>query len=224
MSIQLLIIFLSIIISFAVQSGMQRAYNKYLGEMTARGLNGYQVASMFLQENGVHDVSFDLMPGQLADHYDPATKTIRLSKDIYYGTSIASVAIACHEAGHALQHAKGYTLLAIRNRLIPTVQVASSLSWICIFIGLLSGLLNVLIIGIVALGIIAIFQLVTLPIELNASNQALAFLDSTILNEDEHDGAKKVLRAAAFTYIAALIISLMQIARFLLIIMNSRRR
>ena len=221
---QLLIILACILISAGVQALMNNTYSKYLRQYSLSGVSGFEIASRFLRENGIYDVKIIPTYGNLTDHYDPLTKTISLSSNIYDGTSIASVAVACHEVGHAIQHHNGYVLLLIRNKMVPVVKIASSLSWILIFLGIILGILELFLFGIIAFGIIALFQLITLPVEINASKRALQFLDNGYLNEDERSGAKQVLAAAALTYVASLFISLLQIARFLLLLLGGRRR
>lgn len=220
----LLIFLLCMIISLGVQSLFNNTYRKYLGVYASCGMSGQEIAMRFLRENSIHDVQIQRTSGYLNDHYDSSSNIIRLSSSVYDNSSIASIAIACHEVGHAIQHNQGYVLLNLRNRLVPVVRIASSLSWICIFLGLFIGLLNLFLIGVIAFGVIALFHLVTLPIEIDASRRALKFLDDNYLSPDEHRGARSVLTAAALTYVAALVISLLQLFRFILILTGGRRR
>ena len=220
----LLIFLLCMIISLGVQSLFNNTYRKYLGVYASCGMSGQEIAMRFLRENSIHDVQIQRTSGYLNDHYDSSSNIIRLSSSVYDNSSIASIAIACHEVGHAIQHNQGYVLLNLRNRLVPVVRIASSLSWICIFLGLFIGLLNLFLIGVIAFGVIALFHFVTLPIEIDASRRALKFLDDNYLSPDEHRGARSVLTAAALTYVAALVISLLQLFRFIFILTGGRRR
>ena len=220
---QLLIILACLILSILSQSIITKAYSKYSKISASCNITGAEIALKFLNNQGIYDINVVPVHGMLSDHYDPTNKTIRLSKDVYYGTSIASISIACHEAGHAIQHSEGYAMLVVRNKLIPLVNVANRFSWILIFIGLLLGSFNLLMTGLVLFGIIALFQFITLPVEFNASKRALNYLNQTVLVDSEYAGAKKVLTSAAFTYVAALLVSILQILRFAMMFTNRRR-
>jgi Zn-dependent membrane protease YugP len=223
--IQLMLILFTFLIASLAQSAVTRAYNTFLQIPNSRSMTGAEAADRFLRENGIHDVSIEPTRGTLTDHYDPRSKVIKLSRDVYYGNSIASVSIATHEVGHAIQHAVRYPMLVFRNLMVPVTQISSSLSWILIFAGLILGFLDLALAGLVLFGVVALFQLVTLPVEFNASSRALAFLGNGVLNEEDLPGAKRVLNAAAMTYVAALVTSLLTILRFVLLIFgNSRRR
>lgn len=219
----LFFIFVIILLASLAQSGIKRSYNTYSKVPVNRNVTGAQVAADLLRNAGVFDVQVELAQGgTLSDHYDPRANTIRLSRDVYYGNSIASVAIAAHEAGHAVQSAQRYPLFQLRSALVPTTKFASSFSWILIFLGLILGAFSLAYIGIGLFALTTLFQLVTLPVELNASRRALVYLEQGVLEVDEAPGAKKVLRAAAFTYLVSLLISVMYLMRYIAIF--GRRR
>ena len=208
-----------LLVVIAAQGLLQSKYHQYRRVETHRGVRGCDVARMILDCNGLYSVAVNVSQGgTLSDHYNPVTKTINLSPEIYYKSSIASVSVAAHEVGHAIQHAQGYKLLAIRNRLLPATQFASQFGWFAVFIGLIASLTGFLYFGIALLIIIALFQIVTLPIEFNASNRALVQLsESGIIMEDERNDARSMLTAAALTYVASLVSTLANIFRILLI-------
>lgn len=219
----LMFVFLIIFLASIAQSGIQRSYRIYSQVPVNRTITGAQVAADLLRNEGIYDVQVELgQNGTLSDHYDPSTSTIRLSKEVYYGNSIASVAIAAHEAGHAAQHAQRYPLFQLRSAMVPTTKFAGSFSWILIFLGFFMGAFNLIYIGIGLFAVTTVFQLVTLPVELNASKRALVYLQQGVLEVDEAPGAKKVLRAAAFTYLVSLLISVMYLMRYIAIF--GRRR
>lgn len=200
------------------------AYNKYSRIANARGLTGFEAASMMLNK---HNVDTQIVCGNrvLGDNYNPRNNTITLSKDVYHGRSIASIAIACHEVGHAIQYATRYSGIRIRNKLLPVVQISSSLSWMVIMIGIFASMTSILLGGIALLGVILIFQMLTLPVEFNASSRAKEYLfTSGIAINDENTGVSKILRAAAMTYVVAVITTLMTMARLLLIVYQQNNR
>ena len=208
---------LALILVVWAQFKVNGAYARYRNVSTRRGYRGVEAARMILNQNGLHDVKIEMATGgELSDHYDPQTNTVRLSKDVYYNDSIASIAISAHEVGHAIQHATNYGFIGLRNMILPYAMISSKLGWTILFLGLMFTLDSLFYIGIGMLCIIALFQLITLPVELNASKRALALLESNgiILAEEKRD-CKTMLSAAAFTYIAALISTLLQILRLL---------
>jgi Zn-dependent membrane protease YugP len=219
------ILFFAVIgLALLAQSMVTNSYRRFARIENGRNLTGAQAASDFLQRQGVRDVEIVPINGFLNDHYDPTTKTIRLSKDNYYGNTISAVSIAAHEAGHAIQHAENYAMLVLRNKMIPTVNFANRMLWIVIIGGILLSIGELVLFGAVLFGVIAVFQLVTLPVEFDASKRALVHLDESVLTLEETSGAKKVLFAAALTYVVALLTSLVQVARFLTIFAGGRRR
>ena len=213
---------LALVLVVWAQFKVNGAYARYRNVSTRRGYRGVEAARMILNQNGLHDVKIEMATGgELSDHYDPQTNTVRLSKDVYYNDSIASVAISAHEVGHAIQHATNYGFIGLRNMILPYAMISSKLGWTILFLGLMFTLDSLFYIGIAMLCVIALFQLITLPVELNASKRALALLESNgiILAEEKRD-CKTMLSAAAFTYIAALISTLLQILR----LVGRRRR
>lgn len=218
----LLYLFAALVVMFA-QFGVQGSYQKYRKIETYSGIRGCDVARRILDANGCSDVIVNPSNGgSLSDHYNPSNKTINLSPEVFYKSSIASVAVAAHEVGHAIQHAQGYPAIALRNRLLPYANIASSFGWSVLFIGLFANIELLFYIGIVSLVVILLFQIVTLPIEFDASSRALYHLESMgILAYEEKQDAKKMLNAAALTYVASVLATLAQILRFVL--MNNRR-
>ncbi len=215
----------SIIASIMVNS----TFDKYSKIRSTRGITGAEAARRVLDANGLYNVKVERVGGKLTDHFNPRDNTIYLSQSVYDNPSAAAIGVAAHEAGHAVQHAVGYLPIKIRAAIIPATNFASGLALPLILLGLLleaSGFIALAYVGVACFGMSTIFQLVTLPTEFNASNRALSAIESSgILARDELRGAKKVLSAAAMTYVAALAVSLMQLLRLLLIVGgNSRRR
>ncbi len=212
---------LALICVLWAQGQVQRAYQKYKRIENEKNISGADVARQILDANGLYDVNVEVAQGGiLSDHYDPTKHVVRLSPDIYYNRSIASLAVAAHEVGHAIQHKEQYGFIAIRNKLLPAAQIASKLGWLTLFLGLFFLYITpvLLYIGIIMLVVIALFQLVTLPLEFNASSRALVQLQqASFVNEDEIDDCRSMLRAAAFTYVAALLSTIAQILRMVLI-------
>ncbi|WP_323615550.1 zinc metallopeptidase [Erysipelothrix rhusiopathiae] len=211
-------VILAAIISFAAQMYVQSAYSKYSQVDTFEHLSGAQVARRILDLKNIDDVQVvESSGGELSDHYDPTKKVVALSPKVYHETSIASVSVAGHECGHAIQHAENYGFIALRNKVLPFAIVASKFSMIPIMIGLF-GSPQFLKIGIILLCVIAIFQLVTLPVEFDASLRAIKILEQeSLLDSGELQGSKKMLTAAALTYVAALVGTLLSILRYIAI-------
>ena len=198
-------------------------YNKYKTRGNDKGITGADVARRILDSNGLRDVKVVEVAGTLTDHYDPTKRTVNLSTDIYKDTSIASIAVAAHECGHAIQDKVGYVFLRIRHMLVPTVNLCSKLGYVVIFIGLLFGTFRLAMIGLLLLGAMLLFQLVTLPVEFNASKRAMIQLkELNLTNDIGQNGVKNMLSAAAMTYVASLASTLLQLLR-LFIIISSRR-
>ena len=218
----MMILIPAILFTMYAQFKVSSTTNRFFRIKSRSGYNGQQTAERILAANGIRDVRIVPIRGTLTDHYDPRRKVLRLSEEVYYGTSITSVAVAAHECGHALQHAYGYKPLEIRGAIVPVVNFASSLSWILIFVGLFfSGNNTMLQIGILMFSATVIFQLVTLPVEFNASSRALVQLqDLGIVDSGEARDSRKVLSAAAMTYVAAALTAILQLARLLLIANN----
>lgn len=200
-------------------------FSKYYQIMSRSGMTGADAAWRLLQLNGITDVKIRKISGSLTDYYDPKAKEICLSNDVFSSRSVAAIGVACHEAGHACQHNEGYAPLKIRNMVIPATRIGSSLGIPLCFIGLLINSERLAVIGLVLYSFVALFQLITLPVEFNASKRALNTIDSYgFLSDAEYSGAKKVLSAAALTYVAALASALATIFRLLLVISGGRRR
>ena len=218
----MMILIPAILFTMYAQFKVSSTTNRFFRIKSRSGYNGQQTAERILAANGLRDVRIVPIRGTLTDHYDPRRKVLRLSEEVYYGTSITSVAVAAHECGHALQHAYGYKPLEIRGAIVPVVNFASSLSWILIFVGLFfSGNNTMLQIGILMFSATVIFQLITLPVEFNASSRALVQLqDLGIVDSGEARDSRKVLSAAAMTYVAAALTAILQLARLLLIANN----
>lgn len=215
---------LSILASVKVKS----TYARYSGVRSAGGVTGAQAAERILKTAGVYGVRIERVAGKLSDHYDPRTKTLRLSDDVYSSSSVAAVGVAAHECGHAIQHANGYAPLTIRGALVPVANFGSAIAWPLIILGLLfnsSTSYTLIMVGIFAFSLAVLFQIVTLPVEYNASRRALRLLDSSgILYGDELRGAKQVLSAAALTYVAGTAAAILQLFRILLLTGNKRKK
>ncbi len=208
----------AIIVSIIAQIKISSSYSKYSRINNQRSITGYDAAYDILRANGIYDVEIEMVNGRMTDHYDPRAKKLRLSREVYSGTSIASVGIAAHEVGHAIQHNVNYMPLIIRNKIVPAVNFGAGFSWILFLLGLLMGIKPLLTIGIVLFSFTVVFQLVTLPVELNASSRALKSIKSmNILVGKEVDGARSVLSSAALTYIAAALMSIMSLVRLIVL-------
>ena len=205
------------------QISVQSAFSKYSRVPSARGYTGAEVAKLLLEQNGIYDVTIRYISGSLTDNFNPREKTLNLSDDVYNSTSVAAIGVAAHETGHAIQHAVGYRPIKWREAIIPVTQLGSWAYFPIILLGIVFSSQTLVNVGILLFATIALFQLVTLPVEFNASNRAIATLENNeILYGNEITGAKAVLRAAALTYVAALVSSLAQLLR-LLVIFGGRR-
>lgn len=212
-----------LIVPLFAQMKVKSAYRKYSKKPTSTQLTGVQVARQILDENGLNDVTIEEVQGELTDHYDPRSKTVRLSRNNYHGTSMAAAAVAAHEVGHAMQHAEEYGFLNFRTSLVPLASFGSSASLYLILAGIFLDLTNLLLVGIIFMAFAVLFQLVTLPVEFNASSRAMDQLVATgiITNNEERD-TKKVLDAAALTYVAAALVAVLELMRFILIFLANR--
>ena len=214
----LLILIAILIIPAVAQANISRNYQKYLNTKAKCGLSGVEVAQKILKENGLEDIYVVETNGTLSDHYDPTRKVVRLSKDVFHGTSIASVSVAAHECGHAIQDKEGYKPLRLRALIYPLVNAATSVSYIIILGGILFQLLDLIYVGIAFTSLGLIFQVITLPVEFDASKRALVNIkDLKLVNNSELDGAREMLKSAALTYVAGVLTSALQIIRLLLI-------
>ena len=210
-----------LLLSLYAQAAVSGNFSRYSKVTNRRGLTGAQAAASVLRAHGITDVGIARCSGKLTDHYDPRNNTIFLSDSVYDAATVAAVGVAAHEAGHAVQYAVGYGPVKLRSAIVKTTQFSSQASFIILMIGLVLYSQPILLLGIVLFGVVAFFQLVTLPVEFNASHRALETLEGEhILEDEEMAGARKVLRAAALTYVAALLSSLLQILRYVLIFLN----
>ena len=215
----------AMLVSLWAQIRVKGTYSKMSKLQNTRGLTGAQAAQRVLSYYGITDVRIEPVAGSLTDHYDPRDNVIRLSQGVYNASTIAAVGIACHEAGHAAQHAESYKPIAVRNAILPVANIGSSSGlWIAV-IGLMLNWTILVQIGIILYAFVALFQLVTLPVEFNASSRALKVIDETgMLQGEEYKGARKVLSAAAMTYVAALLVSIMSLLRLILRARSNNRR
>jgi uncharacterized protein len=208
----------AIVISAIAQIKIKSTFSRYSKVSNINGYTGAQVARMLLDDNGLFDVPVELVRGKLTDHYDPSRRVLRLSDEVYSGNSVASVGVAAHETGHAIQHSKKYFPLVFRNSIVPVVNFSSNASWILLLLGMFTRTTGLINIGIILFSAVVLFQLITLPVEFNASNRALNILESkNVLYGDELKGAKSVLSAAALTYVAAALMAMLQLLRLILI-------
>ncbi len=226
----LLIVLPAMIFSIWAQFKVNSTFSKYSKTTTRSGMTAADAARRLLDANGLQGVAINRIPGKLSDHYDPRTRTLNLSEAVYSSPSSAAIGVACHEAGHAIQHADSYAPLNIRMQIIPVCNIGSRLAMPLFLIGLIFAYASefgawFMLAGIACFSLATLFQLVTLPVEFNASRRALAGIrDHHLLAEDELPGARRVLSAAAMTYVAALAASLLSLLRLILIAQNTRRR
>ena len=219
-----ILVVIGAVICMIASARVKTTFNKYSAYRSMSGMTGAQAAERILHSAGLYGVRIERVSGHLTDHYDPRTKTVSLSEDIYGRNSLAAVGVAAHECGHAIQDAINYAPLNIRSAIVPAANIGSQLSWPLFIAGLIFSIDPLVTLGIVLFSLAVLFQLVTLPVEINASSRALKMLESTgILGTDEKKGAKKVLIAAALTYVAALAASILQLLR-LIILAGGRNR
>ncbi len=222
-STYMLVILGFLLASFA-SFGVQSAFRKYSDVKSYRHYTGADAARKILDDNGLYNIRIEHIGGNLSDHYDPTANVIRLSDSTYASDSVAAIGVAAHEAGHAVQHATGYAPIRLRNAIVPAVNICSRLSMPLFILGLIMGAAGLANLGIILFSGALVFQLITLPVEFDASRRAIKILDSSMmLDEQELKGAKKVLRAAAMTYVAAVLASALQLLR-LVLLNNSRNR
>ncbi|MCT6923173.1 MULTISPECIES: zinc metallopeptidase [Bacillales] len=212
-----------LILPIYAQMKVKSTYKKFAQVPAAKGMSGAQVARMILDQHGLTDVRVVPTQGFLSDHYNPATKTVALSEDNYYNTSIAGTAVAAHEVGHAIQHKEAYSFLTLRSKLVPVANISSNASWIFVLIGVIASQPNLLLLGIVLLAAGVVFQIITLPVEFDASKRAMNEVVSLgIIGNNEERSAKKVLNAAAMTYVAAAAVAVLELLRLVLIYTGMR--
>lgn len=219
-----ILIFIAFGISLWAQFRVKGTFNRWAGVPTQTGLTGYEAARRMLDRYGLYDVPIEATPGTLSDHYDPMSRVVRLSEPVYYERSIAAIAVACHEVGHAIQHKVNYPMLVARHRMFPVVNLTSGAAPFLILAGLFFQQFPVLLLlGIVFFSAAVLFQLVTLPVEFDASKRArAAMVAEGFVNQEEEGGAAKVLNAAALTYVAAALISLLELVKYIMIFTNRR--
>ena len=217
----------AILLALYAQARVKSTYSKYIRVPSRSGITGAQAARELLEQNGVYDVTVERTSGRLSDHYDPRSKTLRLSSEVYGSSSLAALGIAAHETGHALQHAEEYYLLRLRSAIVPIANIGSSLALPLLILGLIFSYPTLVLIGVLAFSFAVLFQLITLPVEYNASNRAIAALEAgNMLYRDETGPTRKVLSAAALTYVAATLMAVTQLLRLLLLsgLLGDRRR
>lgn len=213
-----ILLIIGMILSLAASARVKSTFAIYSRVRSASGLTGAEAARRILRMAGITDVVVVPISGSLTDHYDPGTKKLALSQDVYDRTSVAAIGVAAHECGHAIQHAQNYAPLTIRSAIVPAANIGSTLSWPLFLAGLIFSIRPLLTLGILLFTLAVLFQVVTLPVEFNASSRALKMLGSSgMLGTDEVRGAKKVLTAAALTYVAALASSILQLLRFIIL-------
>lgn len=216
---------IALIITLGAQFYISVSYSKYSKIAASRGFTGAMAARTVLDRHGLRDVSVSQVAGSLSDHYDPRKKQVRLSNAVYGGSSIASIAVACHECGHAIQDSENYTFMRIRSALVPVTRISSYLGYLAIVIGCIFSSYTLIYIGIIAEVVILLFQLITLPVEINASRRALEEIkELNFLVDREYSGGRTMLTAAALTYVASVVTALLQIFRLLAIFGRRQNR
>lgn len=224
MLVSLLFVGISLVVSLVLKS----KFTKYSKLPLSNGMSGKEIAEKMLRENGIYDVKVTTSQGFLSDHYNPLNKTVNLSPEVYSGTSISSAAVAAHECGHAVQHSTAYSWLMMRSRLVPLVQVTSNLVNIILLVGVImaaSGSTILLLIGIGMMAVTVLFTLITLPVEFDASNRALAWLEQTnVTNTNEYPKAKDALKWAAMTYVVAALAAVVTLVQYIMLYLGSRDR
>ncbi|OPA81133.1 peptidase [Paenibacillus selenitireducens] len=219
--------YIPILLAFALtiwaQFRVKGTFSRFSEVPTQSRMTGYEAARRMLDANGLHDVPIEPVRGALTDHYDPIHRVVRLSEPVYYENSISAVSVACHEVGHAIQHQQSYSMLMLRHRMFPFVNFASGVAPFLLIAGFIFGALNLIGLGIIFFSAAVAFQVVTLPVEFNASNRARDIMVSEgFITNDEERGVAKVLNAAALTYVAAALLSIMELLRYILIFTSNR--
>lgn len=213
-----ILVIIGAVICMIASANVKSTYSKYSKVRSSSGITAEEMAYRMLQDAGIYDVSIQRIGGDLTDHYSPGEKVLRLSDTVYGSSSVAALGVACHEAGHAIQHKEGYAPLKLRSLSVPIANFGSFLSWPLIVLGLILGSMNLARVGVFLFAFVVVFQLITLPVEFDASRRALLVLErDNILWNEEMTGARKVLRAAALTYVASLFSSILQLLRLFLL-------
>ena len=219
------LVLIGALISMVASINVNSTYRRFSTVMSMRGVRAEEAAQRILHDAGIYDVRIERIRGELTDHYSPSEKVLRLSDAVYGSMSVAAIGVAAHECGHAIQHKVGYVPLSLRSLSVPVANIGSKLSWPLILIGLLIGYTPLAQIGVILFLAVVLFQLITLPVEFNASHRALQVLkQDSMLSMDELSGARKVLTAAALTYVAALFSTILQLWRLVMIVNGGRRR
>jgi len=218
-----ILIIIAFFVSLWAQFRVKGTFKRWSTVGISSGLTGYEAARRMLDNNGLHDVPIEPVKGTLSDHYDPIHRVVRLSEPVYYESSVSAVSVACHEVGHAIQHKYAYPALVLRHRMFPLVSFASGVAPLLLIAGFLFSAMNLVLVGILFFSAAVAFQLITLPVEFNASSRArdLMISEGFISNEEER-GVAKVLNAAALTYVAAALISLLELIKFIMIFVGSQ--
>ncbi len=215
----------ALIFAMYAQTKVNSTFNKYRGVANNRGYTGAEIARRILDMNGLQKVVVERVPGNLTDHFDPKASVVRLSDSTYSSTSVAAIGVAAHEVGHAVQYAEGYAPIKLRNTIVPVVQIASYAAWPLAIFGILFSFSNLANFGVILFGLVVLFQIITLPVEFNASNRAIKTLENnSILGNDELAASKKVLSAAAMTYVASAVVAIANLLRLLSIVGFGRNR
>ncbi len=215
----------ALIFAMYAQSKVNTTFNKFRNVANRRGYTGAEIARRILDMNGLNHIIIERVAGNLTDHFDPKARVIRLSDSTYSSTSVAAIGVAAHEVGHAIQHSQGYIPIKVRNTIVPVVQIASYAAWPLAIIGILVSSQSLTNFGIILFGAVVLFQLVTLPVEFNASNRAIRTLDeNAILDDDELKASRKVLSAAAMTYVASAAVAIGNLLRLLVLAGGGRNR
>lgn len=223
MPLMYVLLILAFILSVWAQFRVKGNFNKWAKVANMNGLTGYEAARRMLDANGLHDVPIEPVRGTLTDHYDPVHRVVRLSEPVYYESSIAAVSVACHEIGHAIQHKELYPMLTLRHKMFPVVNFASGVAPFMLLAGFLFSSLNLVGLGIIFFSAAVAFQLVTLPVEFNASSRARRIMvEMGFIRNEEERGVAKVLNAAALTYVAAALVSLLELIRLILMFFGNR--
>lgn len=209
------------IFSFIIQGILNSTYSKYAKVKNSRGITGAEIARGILNNSGIYDVSIECVMGNLTDHYDPTKKVVRLSNDVYNGTSVSAIGIAAHEVGHAIQHSEQYAPVKLRTSIVGITNFSSKLLYFLIILSFVANIPALCGIAVICFLVLFFFQLVTLPVEFNASERAVKNIDNMSFSKSDISGVKKVLSSAAMTYVAAMLVSLGQLVTFIL--RNSRR-
>jgi len=218
------LIIIAFLLSLWAQFRVKSTFGRWSEVRVASGMTGYEAARRLLDRNGLHDVPVEPVPGSLSDHYDPIARVVRLSEPVYYENSISAVSVACHEVGHAIQHQHSYPMLVMRHRMFPVVRFASGAAPLLLILGFVFHFTNLIGLGIIFFSAAVAFQLVTLPVEFNASSRARDLMVAEgYISRDEERGVAKVLNAAALTYVAAALIAMLELLKYIMIFANNNR-